>query len=146
MARHYPIKCHSAERPSVCQFPVGVTASRQTMTDVEMSIRCQISPSDEVSESPSIKPVLRNFGLLQLHGTVTQSDVNILADLIDSNAPSSAWIHTFFMNLLLKSLIMLIKEILGPTFLYPILRTVQETLFKKALHWITSSHSNELFY
>ena len=146
MPRRYPVKYHSAERLCVCQFLVGMTASRQTMTDAEMSIRCQISLYDEVCESPSIKLVLTNFGPLRLHRTVTQSDVNILADLVDSDAPSSAWIHTFFMNLLLKSLIMLIKEILGPTFLYPILRTVQETLFKKALHWITSSHSNELFY
>lgn len=46
----------------------------------------------------------------------------------------------------IESLIMLIKDILGPTFLYPILCTIQETSLKTALHRITSTHSNELFY
>lgn len=147
MARRYPVRCHSAERPCVCQFPVGVTAPRQTMTDAEMSIRCQISLCDEVL-----------WVAIDKAGTEKISDYSSFAGQWHKmmwtfwRTSSTAmprvlpWIHTFFMNSLLKSLIMLIKEILGPTFLYSILGTVQETLFKKALHWITSSHSNALFY
>lgn len=131
---------------SVCQSSVAVTASGQTASDAQTSIRCQINLCDEVCESPSIRPLLRILGAFQLRGAVTQSEANTLADPVDSDGSSYAWIHTFFMNLLLKSLIMLIKDILGPTFLYPILCTIQETSLKKALHRITSTHSNELFY
>lgn len=59
---------------------------------------------------------------------------------------SRGWIHTFFMNLLLQRLSAFIKDILGPTRLYPILRTVEKPSFKKAPDWITSTHNNWLFY
>lgn len=59
---------------------------------------------------------------------------------------SRGCIHTFFMNLLLQRLSAFIKDILGPTRLYPILRTVEKPSFKKAPDWITSTHSNGLFY
>lgn len=75
---------------SICQFPVGVTASRQIMADVQMSVRCQISRSDAVWESPSIRLVLRNSGQFQLQRTVTQSELNTLAGRVDCNGPSSA--------------------------------------------------------
>lgn len=128
------------------QISEGVAASGQIVVDGQISIRCQTSRDDEVYHSPLIQLLLRYFWKPQSHRTVTQSELSILSDLVNTNGPSSAWIHTFFMNLLLKSLIMLIKYILGPLFLYPILLTVQEALFKTALHWIKSSHCNELFY
>lgn len=62
-----------------------------------------------------------------------------LADLVECDCMSSVWIHAIFMNLLLKSLIMFIKDILRPMFICSILRKVQETLFKKAGHWIIST-------
>lgn len=128
------------------QIPEGVTVSGQIVVNALISISCQISPYDDVYQSPFIQPLLRHFWICWSHRTVTQSELNILSDPVDTNGPSSAWIHTFFMNSLLKSLIMLIKYILGVLFLYQILLTVQETLFRKAFHWIKPSHSNELFY
>jgi len=79
----------SGETSTICQFPVGVTASGQIMADAQMSIRCQISPHDEVCESLSIQVRLRNFGVFQFHRRVTLSEMNTLADLVDSNGPSS---------------------------------------------------------
>ncbi len=127
MARRYPIKCQSAEATSVSVSSLSVWQLQRKQRLMFMSIRRQISLCDEVCESLSICPALTNFGQFQLHGAETQSEPNILAELVDSDGSTSAWIHTFFMNLLLKSLIMFIKDILGPIFLYPILCTVQET-------------------
>lgn len=80
---------------SICQFPVGVTASRQIMADVQMSVRCQISRSDAVCESPSIRLVLRNFGQFQLQRTVTQSEPNTVSTAMGQVLPEfihSLWI------------------------------------------------------
>lgn len=74
----------------MCQFSAGVTASGQTASDAQTSIRCQINLCDEVCELSSIRPLLRNLGLFQLHGTVTQSEPNTLADPVDSDGSSYA--------------------------------------------------------
>lgn len=92
-----------------------------------MSIRCQINPRDEVCtiDEAGAEKFWPCFGF---RGTMTQSEANILAEGVDSDVSSSARIHTFFMNLLLHTLNVLIKDILGPTFLCPILRTVRKDI------------------
>lgn len=92
-----------------------------------MSIRCQINRRDEVCTIDEAGAE-RFWPRSGFTGTMTQSEANVLAEGVDSDGSSSAWIHAFFMNLLLHTLNVLIKDILGPTFLCPILRTVQKDI------------------
>lgn len=143
VGRRYPMDCHSAERsaaPSAfSRYDAFKRSSGRALIVSAASDQCVMS---FVSQHQCGKIWERFVFTAQWH-KVKQAFGPSLSTAIGS---SCGWIHTFFMNLLLQRLAAFIKDILGPSFLHPKLRTVEKASFKKATDWITSTQSNELFY
>lgn len=87
------------------------------------------------------------FGRFRLRGTVTQSESEHRSRPCRRRCPEFCLnSYILYECVIEKSHYVHQRHIRTSVFFPPISCTVQETLFKKALHWITSAHGNESCY